>query len=452
MSGRRLGILQVSTFDTFGGAARVAWGLFQAYRRRGHDAWLAVGERRSDDPDVFPIPAADGRWRAPLGVAKAVEHQLGIEDFHFPGTERLLRLPPRRPDVLHAHNLHGGYFDLRRLDRLSREVPTLLSLHDAWLLSGHCGHSLDCERWRIGCGHCPYLDIDPPVRRDATAFNWRRKAAIYRASRLHIATPSRWLMSRVEASMLAAGMVEGRVVPNGVDLNVFTPGDRAVARARLGIPVDAPLVLVAANAIRTNVWKDFALTRAAVERAAARLASRGSDAEGLDGLSPTVSIDRPALRLVALGDDGPIERLGAAEVRFVPFQHDPQIVATWYRAADVYVQAARADTFPNAVIEALASGTPVVATAVGGIPEQIEEGRTGYLVPAGDASALADRLVDLLTDTALHRRMAAEAATRARPTFGLERQVDAYLEWYAELVDRAVADRSPAARAARMSA
>src|SRR5207249_2562667 len=126
--------------------------------------------------------------------AARIDYHLGREDFRFPGTRELLSLTPEPPDVFHAHNLHGGYFDLRLLPALSRRSPFVLTLHDAWLLSGHCAHSLDCERWLGGCGACPDLSLYPAVKRDATAQNWQQKRRIYADARLHVATPSRWLM------------------------------------------------------------------------------------------------------------------------------------------------------------------------------------------------------------------------------------------------------------------
>lgn len=139
---------------------------------------------------------------------------------------------------------------------------------------------------------------------------------------------------------------------------------------------------------------------------------------------------------IALGEDAPLEQIGQAEVCFVPYQRDPESVASYYQAADVYVHAARADTFPNTVLEALACGTPVVATSVGGIPEQVEEGVTGFLTPPGDAGAMATRTEQLLSDDALHQRFAAAAGESARRRFDLDRQANDYLEWYQELVVR----------------
>jgi glycosyltransferase involved in cell wall biosynthesis len=214
--------------------------------------------------------------------------------------------------------------------------------------------------------------------------------------------------------MLAPAVAEARVLPNGVDLSVFHPADQLTARAALGLPLQAEIVLAAGVELRNNPWKDFETLRVAVAGVAAELEGR-------------------RVLLVALGHEAPSERLGDAEIRFIPFQSRPETVARYYQAADVYVHATRADTFPNSVLEALACGVPVVASAVGGIPEQLDEGRTGFLVPPGDASALTMRVAQVLEQPCLQREMSALAAATARRRFDLERQVDAYLEWYREL-------------------
>jgi len=215
----RLNILQVSTTDAGGGAEKTAWKLLRAYDKHGYASWLAVGYKSGQDPRVLEIPNYTLRnWRKYLrkpgtklwrsqslgdgvlsavlnvvtGYRRALDIRRGVEDFNFPGTHRLLKLPPQQPDILHCHNLHGWYFDLRALPQLSGLVPTVLTLHDAWLLSGHCAHSFDCDLWKTGCGKCPDLNIYPPIRRDATAYNWQRKREIYTRSRLYITTPSRW--------------------------------------------------------------------------------------------------------------------------------------------------------------------------------------------------------------------------------------------------------------------
>jgi glycosyltransferase involved in cell wall biosynthesis len=440
----QLRIMQVSTADVLGGAENVAWNLFRSYRSRGHRSWLAVGKKQSKEPDVLPISNDNGgmyqvrAWLAtsqrlqPLvgkvrgasrvrgllrGIAEPLrswERLQGHEDFRFPGTFRLLELTPERPTIVHCHNLHGGYFDLRALPWLSKRVPTVLTLHDAWLLSGHCAHSFACERWETGCGACPDLTIYPAISRDATAYNWRLKQDIYARSRLYVATPCQWLMEKVEMSVLAPAIVEARVIHNGVDLSVFQPADRPSARAILGIPQDIKMLLFAAYGIRRSIWKDYGTLRSAVSQVAERMAGQ------------------PVL-CVALGEDSPTEHVGRAELRFVAHQRNPAVVARYYQAADVYVHAGRAETMGLAITEALACGIPVVATAVGGIPEQVTEAHNGFLVPPGDARAMADAVVGLLGDETLRRYLSANAVEGARRRFDLKRQVDAYINWYQEI-------------------
>lgn len=441
-----MNILQVSTQDLGGGAEKVAWNLFQTYRARGHQSYLAVGRKRTDDVDVLEIPRPDqtppwahlcwvphgrlaslenhvrgvGRlryWLRMLAQGKpGWDRERGREDFNFPNSRQLLSLNPERPDIIHAHNLHGGYFDLRFLPVLGRKAPVVMTLHDEWTYTGHCACTLGCERWQHGCGECPDLTIYPAIKRDATAWNWQRKQRIYRRSRLYVATPSRWLMERVKHSILQP--VEARVIPNGVDLSLYHPADRREVRAALDLPLDAVILLFAAHNIKGR-FKDYETIRDAIAC-----------------IKPSDITTPPVLFLALGGKEAGVERIGNVDVQTIPFQSDTARVAQYFQAADIFLHAAHADTFPNTVLESLACSTPVVATAVGGIPEQIEEGETGFLVPPQDPSALAQKICKLLQDKILRRYMSVQAAAVAKREFDLERQVDEYLDWYEEILTR----------------
>ena len=164
--------------------------------------------------------------------------------------------------------------------------------------------------------------------------------------------------------MMAPAVIESRVIPNGVDLDVFCPGDRAAVRAKLNLPQEADVLLFTALSIRENIWKDYQTLRGTIARLAERPRAR-------------------PLIFLAVGEEAPSEKIGDAEIRFVPFLEENRRVAEFYQAADLYIHAARADTFPTSILEALACETPVVATAVGGIPEQIIDQQTGRLTPRG---------------------------------------------------------------------
>jgi glycosyltransferase involved in cell wall biosynthesis len=136
-------------------------------------------------------------------------------------------------------------------------------------------------------------------------------------------------------------------------------------------------------------------------------------------------------------------------VRRVAAEHDDRRLARWYQAADVYVHPARADTFPLMVLEALACGTPVIGTAVGGVPEQISsagfiagsvgdsvrDGATGAVVPAGDAAALAAAIESFFaSDEGVRAALSSDAARTAREKFDRRRHAREYLDWIHALV------------------
>jgi len=425
-----------------GGASGICMALHEALLAGGHESAVLVGRQTRELPGVRLIEhdryrSLWGRfWMAPArrlnqfsgrirGAQRVSEQWLprlasprrfwswwaGHEDFYFPGTGHLLEQAPFIPDVLHLHNLHGDYFDLRELPRLSRAVPTIITLHDTWLLAGHCAYSVECGRWKTGCGCCPHLDFTPVLRRDGSAYNWQRKQEIYRKSRLSLVCPSKWLADAVSHSILMPTAVQLVVIPNGIDKSVFKPADKMAARERMGWPRDAFIVMFAANSIVKNIWKDYSTMREAIRIA-------GENAYG-----------RP-MRFFAIGDTAPAEHVGTVKIDFLPYRDS---IADCYQAADVYLHAAKADTFPTVIIEALACGTPVVATAVGGISEQVRNGETGFLAPEGDATTLAEYLVKLIQDPGMLQAMGRAARHDAMERFSKERMINSYMALYSQV-------------------
>lgn len=170
----------------------------------------------------------------------------------------------------------------------------------------------------------------------------------------------------------ALGIDESRlhVVGNGVDSAIFAPADRARAREELRIARDARVLVCV---------------------------SRLSEEKGIDVLVDAMTrIDDPAVHLFVVGDGversalaARVDRAGLGSRVTLAGTRPHSEVPRWLAAADVVVLPSRTEGMPNAVLEALASGRPVVATAVGGTRELIRDATLGRLVPPGDAAALA---------------------------------------------------------------
>jgi glycosyltransferase involved in cell wall biosynthesis len=224
------------------------------------------------------------------------------------------------------------------------------------------------------------------------------------------------------------------VIPNGLDVTPALLGEpappsggqvsssaRSDFRRREGLPADALLFVTASRLEPTKAVADLLRALALTEREAATSAPRrssshlvvvggGSELPHLAALAHSLGV---AQRVLFLGE--------VADVR--------QVLA----AADVFLFASLYEGLPNALLEAMAAGLPVVATAVGGIPEVVTEGETGYLVPIRRPDLLAQRMVTLAGDGELRGRLGAAARERMK-AFGMERMVQGYEDLYGRVL------------------
>lgn len=219
------------------------------------------------------------------------------------------------------------------------------------------------------------------------------------AARLHLSTPP---------EILANGVT----LPDGLSHEV-----RALERRKLGVPEHA---LVIGTVGRLVEVKNHALLLGAI----ARLAT-----------------DHPALHCVMVGD-GPLRETLVAEtarlgltprVHWLGQRVDAARIAGLF---DVYVSSSVTEGTPMAVLEAMASGTPVVATSVGGLPHVLAQGAAGVLVPSEDVQALASALNSLLREPGRREVLGAAARSRVESEFSLSACARRYAEVYAELVRR----------------
>jgi sugar transferase (PEP-CTERM/EpsH1 system associated) len=224
------------------------------------------------------------------------------------------------------------------------------------------------------------------------------------------------------------------VIPNGIPISQFTNlPTSARARAALCLPLHTPLI---GTVSRAHPVKGLDV----LLEAFARLLHSPTDAQQISNLTnirPFVS--SPLADLLIVGD-GP--QLGALQaqavglglgerVHFLGSRNDvPQVLA----ALDVFVLPSLHEGMPNAILEAMAAGLPVVATAVGGAPEVVVDGVSGLIVPPRDPLALADALSRLLDDAALRDRMGAAGRQRVEENFSQARMVRETERLYQELM------------------
>jgi len=389
-----------------GGAEAHAAAVARGLAARGHEVRVHTTDLRTETPFERAF-----EWPAPKDGVRVTRHPARTAGgaLHYvvaPALARGLLADASWADVVHVHSY--GYFHtlVAALARKTKGVPLAMTphFHPAWSMEG------------------------PPER--------RRLRAVFDATlgRASLAAADRVIaVSAGERDALFARFPTARaksiVIPNGLDRARWLdapPADGAAFRAARGIPKEAPLVLFSGR-LASNKGLDVLL------EAFARLVSSEAGAG-----------DRREARLVVAGDPqargawlaSEIRRRGLESRVFVTGHLPFAEYRAAFAACDVFALASEWEAFGIVLLEANASGKPVVATRVGGVPDVVEDGVTGFLVPHGDAAALAQRLGDVLGDRTLARRMGEAGAKRVEARFTWDRVVEATESVFLDLVKR----------------
>jgi len=200
------------------------------------------------------------------------------------------------------------------------------------------------------------------------------------------------------------------VIPNGLDTNVFAPRDQGAARGELGIAPSAKVILFAADGINVR-RKGLHLLLDAL---------RGLHFEGQVVLLSVGSGNAPAVE-------------GFSHVH-LPSLDDDERLSRIYSAANIFVAPSEQDNLPNTVLESMACGVPVASFSVGGIPDAVRPGLTGYLARPGDVADLRAVICRLLERDDERAQMSRTCRSVAVQEYALEVQARRYRDLYNELL------------------
>ena len=417
-------------------SAGAAYRLHVGLRRLGTDSRMFVLESRIDDPYATTfLPPGDlfsrvrrrlrrgqlSRSMARYRSTRPAGYGWFFDDRSIHGGAMLDQLPPC--DLVHLHAT-AGFVDYRAFfASVPRRVPVVRTLHDMAFFTGGCHHDWGCGKYTARCGACPQLGSH--AEEDLSRQIWRRKHAalgVVPPGRLYCVTPSRWLAETAKRSALLRD-VPISVIPLGVDTEQFRPRDRRAARDILGVPQDALAVLFLSDPI-DRAEKGFVLL-----------------AQALDALGRQANI-----LLVSVGGGALPCKISTPHLRLERIHHE-RMLSMIYSAADLCVIPSVQDNFPYVALESLACGTPVVAFAVGGLPESVRPGITGRLVPPRDAGALGAAIRELLEQPAQRMEMGAQGRRVAVEEYALELQAQRYLALYETILGAARKEEAPAEEA-----
>jgi glycosyltransferase involved in cell wall biosynthesis len=403
---RQINVLHVNTLDTTGGAAQVANDLIE--HTHTHNSFV-VGFKTSERPNVivfrnttfvdFLLLAVD-KIRSLFRIHTSIRIKLGLNDMWNGTYSKLKKMKAyQEADVVHLHNIHGGFFDLDALPHIAREKKIVWTLHDMWMLTGGEAYTFDNDNFKLGIAETPFTSYyplsDPYVDRRKQNLDKKKKVYQAIATSTCVVPVSYWLERCVRQSYVFENNIKVQTIFNGVNLSVF--------RNRRERDWKRPRVLFFNS---NNPFKGSHLFR--------EIEGAVSQPFDLNLIGDTLPGREPRLRH--------------------QFISSRQQLADIYNQSDILVFPSLAENLALTVIEAMACGVCVIASDAGGIPE-ILQNDYGYLFRVGDSSHLLEKLNLALSDTAGTRSKGLQAEKVAREKFDLSRCAAEYEQLYLTLLN-----------------
>jgi len=382
-----MNILSIGTIDKKGGAAMISWQLRKKLKADGHTVNTFVRYKYSDESDVFIIP----RRRYQDWLVK-----LFANDLKFARTDYILKTKEfKEADIVHCHNLHSNFFNLKTLQKMSLKKPVVWTLHDIWAITGFSSDSATLKN--------PNKKKFLLFLWDNTSYLLKIKRNIYEKSKLHIVTVSEWLKKEVEKSIL--GKQDITRIYNGVDTKIFKPYNKIIMRKELGLPLNKKLV-----AFGIKGWVD-----------ANEIVNSYKNNDNVF--------------FVAIG----CPNIETKNRNFMTLDYikDKNVMSKYLSAFDVFLYPTRGDTFGLTSAEALACGTPVVTYDTDALSEIVTHKETGYIAKYGDtedAKMGIEYILNLSTED--YTNMGRKAEEKVVKDFSTEKMYKEYFTLYKKILNQ----------------
>lgn len=374
-------VLIVNTSDRSGGAAVAANRLMMALNNHGVKVKMLVRDKISDSLTIVALPKSpllhwNFLWERFVIYCRLHFSRKHLFEIDLANTgSDITRLPEfQEADVIHLHWINQGMLSLGTIRKILRSgKPVVWTMHDIWPATGLCHVTLGCRYFTSVCHQCRLLPGGGSDN-DLSTSVWRKKERMLDGESIFFVACSRWLAGEAKASGLLKGQ-KITSIPNPIDIHVYKPGDRMEARRRLGLKEDRQYILFASQRV-TNENK------------------------GMDYLIEACRQlhDLPQVTVLILGghaeEVAPQLSLDAVPLGYV---NDERRIVEIYQAADVFVLPSLSENLPNTIMEAMACGLPCVGFRVGGIPEEIDHKRNGYVAEYRNACDLANGIRWVLT-------------------------------------------------------
>lgn len=397
-------ILQVGDVDVYN-SKFAGQNLHSYLNNSGHDSWSLVYTQKTNDFTTSQIISDTVQSQLTLENIKQIDRNYGVHCFS--GNVPLDILRNRHfldADVVHYHLIHNYFFNYNYLPMLSSLKPSVLTLHDPWMITGHCVYPGQCDRWKTGCGSCPDLERTFRLEYDTTALNWKLKRLAIKNSNVDFVVASRWMFDLLdEAKIISLDRVHH--VPYGIDTDIFRVKNKENIRSSLGIE-KGQFVIGFRSDLNENKGFEY------IEHLLSRIESGDK------------------ITLIALANKGLLEKYSDKfKIIEVGWVHGDELLSDLYNAMDLFLMPSTAEAFGMMAIESQACGTPVVCLEGTSLVEVADCPNIGF-VSKRDRDSFVELVKNIIADKKQIITRAELGAKRVEREFGLSLYLERLLNVY----------------------
>jgi glycosyltransferase involved in cell wall biosynthesis len=365
---------------------------------KGWDIQVAVGNEKKSDLQFVTNLFKNSLPRKLHNLLVIIERKTGHQSQLAFWTRMISRTESfKNSDLIHYQVIHdGGWFRIESLKHLSKKLPSIWTLHDAWAVTGHCIQPLDCKRFAKGCDRCPNLDWPMPVHVDRSKSERIRKRKVLAnfSGTIHVST--HWMETLVRNSGVSKE-VRIEVIPFGIDQDIFNPGNQRESRRKVGIDEQGFVI-----GCRSTDWapKNFRKLYEAVNSLADK---------GLPITILTVNEYDLFLPLIQKYPNLIVKDLGWLDAREL---------VNFYRAIDLFAAVSTGESFGFMPLEAAACGAAVICLENGAIAELVAPAAP-MLCVQNSSRAIAEAIDILANDHSKLEEFKANLLHRVRTEYSL---------------------------------
>jgi len=417
----------LSTYESLGGASIAALRLCKGLLQLKQNAFMIVKQKQSRRPYVYSTNLKEPFYEVEEQIFKEIQyHEINMDRTEASNT--LLSFPYPGYDLTHTPvitnsqviNLHwvAGFQSVESIAALLKlGKPIIWTLHDENPFTGGCHYTAGCKKYQTDCSDCPQLNENPY---DIPNHVIKNKINLWENhNNLTIVTPSKWLATCAKKSRVFKNL-RVEVIPNSLETDIFKPRVKVLAKKKMGLSPESLILLFGAatgNEKRKGFYKLMAAMKYCLQDKAFKKMAKNKQ-----------------IRIFTFGPlQEDMERL-RIKIKSLGYIKDNRKLASIYSAADIFVLPSLEDNLPNTVLEAMACGTPVISFKVGGIPDMIEDGISGYMASPYKSQELGNLILKLLFNENKRKHMNLNCRQLIEKNFKLQDQAEGYLNLYEQLL------------------